>query len=215
MTALMSITSPTWPAPDSPSRRPLLLLLHGYGADERDLAGLAPLLPIGVPWASVRAPLEMGFGGAAWFPLSPPTLDYSADAVRAATGDLWRWIDDHAPADAPLVPIGFSQGGLMALQLLRTLPERIVGTVVLSGFVADVPVADDARLAEARPRVLWVRGDADAVIPPAQVARMERWLPMHASPSMRVHPGLGHGIDERVMADVVEFLEEIGVGTGA
>jgi pimeloyl-ACP methyl ester carboxylesterase len=35
--------------------------------------------------------------------------------------------------------VGFSQGGLMATQLLRTRPERVAAIVVLSGFVQAAP----------------------------------------------------------------------------
>jgi phospholipase/carboxylesterase len=40
--------------PDAPVA---LVFLHGYGANERDLAALGPMLAFAVPWASLRAPL--------------------------------------------------------------------------------------------------------------------------------------------------------------
>ncbi len=163
MTSLVSVTSSDWPSGSGDPAGPALLLLHGFGSNEQDLAGLAPLLPSGLAWASVRAPLEMGFGGAAWFPLQPPTLAYSPESVESATRDLWGWIDSHVPDGVPLLPLGFSQGGLMALQLLRTRPERLAGAIVLSGFVADVPGVADERLAALRPPVLWAHGDSDTV----------------------------------------------------
>ena len=42
-------------APGERGDRPLLVLLHGYGADERDLFGLVPYLPPAYVVASVRA----------------------------------------------------------------------------------------------------------------------------------------------------------------
>ena len=99
----------------------------------------------------------------------------------------------------------------MALQLLRTRPARLAGAIVLSGFVADIPGEADGVLMEARPPVLWSRGDADAVIPAAEVARMERWLPSHATPTIRVHRALGHGIDEPTMTEVNSFVTSLGV----
>ena len=50
--------------------RPLVVLLHGWGADERDLAGLVPALPAEPVYASLRAPLPLPGGGFGWFPLS-------------------------------------------------------------------------------------------------------------------------------------------------
>ena len=51
--------------------RPLLVLLHGYGADERDLFGLAPYLPPEFVVAAVRAPLAPPWPapGYSWYPI--------------------------------------------------------------------------------------------------------------------------------------------------
>ena len=57
--------------PPSAASGPLLVLLHGYGADERDLFGLAPYLPPEYVVASVRAPLTPPFPapGYSWYPI--------------------------------------------------------------------------------------------------------------------------------------------------
>ena len=47
------------------------LLLHGFGSNERDLAGLVPMLGLDLPWASLRAPLPAG-PGSAWFQITTP-----------------------------------------------------------------------------------------------------------------------------------------------
>ena len=128
--------------PDAPVA---LVLFHGYGANEQDLA------PLGV------AP-----GGYAWF---PPIALGDRDPARA-TGAAWQWIDAHMAPDATVAAVGFSQGGLMATQLLRTRPERVAATVVLSGFVQAAPQPADERLAARRPAVFWGRGARDPMIPP-------------------------------------------------
>ncbi len=104
------------------------------------------------------------------------------------------------PAATPLVPLGFSQGGFMALQMLRTRPERMAATVVLSGLVWDVEQPADALIAESRPPVFWGRGEADTVIWPAMIERITAWLPGHATLTERVYPGLAHGISEQECA---------------
>jgi phospholipase/carboxylesterase len=155
---------------------------------------------------SLRAPLEMNFGGATWFPLDLPNEPEPA-GIDAATQAIWAWVDASIPSDARVIPLGFSQGGLMALQLLRTRPERIAATVVLSGLIADgAQPADDALLGESRPRVFWGRGDEDQVIWPAAIERLAAWLPEHADATIRVYPGLAHGVNEDEMNDVKAFL---------
>ncbi len=203
MIPLRARLSPGWPGPSSAS--PVLLLLHGYGSNEDDLPGLAPVLPPGIPWAAPRAPLDMGLGGAAWFVLeTAPHIDPTE--VEAATSALWAWVDANVPPDAPIVTLGFSQGGYMALQLLRTRPDRVAATVVLSGLVSDREQPADAALAESRPPVFWGRGDADDLIWDAMIERMAAWLPAHATLTARVYPGLGHSISEEEMRDVRDFL---------
>lgn len=128
-----------------------LVLFHGYGADERDLAPLGPVLAPTVPWVALRAPLEVAPGGYAWYPIFSP---WNPDPARV-TDAAWQWIDAHLAPEAKVVGVGFSQGGLAATQLLRTRPERVAATVVLSGFVQGAPQPADERLAAERPAVFW------------------------------------------------------------
>jgi phospholipase/carboxylesterase len=76
------------------SREPLdgpvvALLLHGYGSTEDDLAGLAPHVVPGLPWASLRAPLTLDPGSYAWFHVVTPG-DPALEPVAAAKGSLPR-----------------------------------------------------------------------------------------------------------------------------
>ncbi|PTW90752.1 phospholipase/carboxylesterase [Microbacteriaceae bacterium MWH-Ta3] len=189
-------------APDSP----VLVLTHGYGSNERDLPGIAEWLGTGLPWVSLRAPLALPSGGFAWFPITTP-LNPSANDVEPSTAALWHWIDAHISPHAPLIPLGFSQGGLMATQLLRTRPDRIGRTVVLAGFVTAAAQPADADLTRSRPPVLWARGEQDTVITPQAVGRASEFLHSHSTLTERTYPGLGHSVDERVLADVREFLK--------
>ena len=186
---------------------PVTLLLHGYGSHEHDLAGLAPELRLDGPWASLRAPLELPTGGAAWVAITTPGNPDPA-ALSDATDAVWAWVDAHVPSTAPVVAVGFSQGGLMASQLLRTRPHRVAATVILGGFVQGAEQPGDAVIAEERPPVFWGRGAEDRVIAPHAVARTAEWLPSHSSLVERVYPGLAHGISGEELADVRAFLAE-------
>lgn len=209
MTHLKSIVSSAWA--DADAYAPRFLMLHGYGASEHDLAGLSTLLPGEVPWASLRAPLDTDWGGAAWFPLTDRTAqfdfkEFNVAAATAAAEAIWAWVDAYTPATAPLIPIGFSQGGFMSIELLRARPERIAGIVFLSGLLDRGPREQDASLEGGSTPVFWGRGDADPVIPPSMVDQADGWLGGHTALTKRVYPGLTHGIHEREIADVNQFL---------
>lgn len=208
-TTLRDVRSPGWTT--NPASREAVLFLHGFGSNELDLASLATALGLGLPWASLHAPLELGNGGAAWLQITTPGVP-DAEPVEWATDAIWDWIEQNVDPGTRIIPIGFSQGGLMASQLLRTRPERVVAPVVLGGFVLGAPQPGDCILAEQRPALFWGRGADDGVIAPVAIARSSEFLPNHTALNERIYPGLGHGINAAELGDVREFLShEVGV----
>ena len=184
---------------------PLVLLLHGFGSSERDLPGIMQHLPEGLAWASLRAPLALGNGGNAWVPITVPGRPDPA-MVTESTAAVLDWLDEHVAETTPVIPLGFSQGGLMATQLLRNRPDRFAAAVVLAGFTLDGGQPGDGGLAAARPPLFYGRGDADPVIAADAVARTIAWLPEHVTLTQRTYDGLGHGISAEELADVAAFL---------
>lgn len=196
----------------SPGERaglPLVVLLHGYGADEHDLFGLAPFLPDGIAVASVAAPLAPPWPmpGRSWYAIDG--LDgRSPDGVTTAAHAFLRWLDE-AAGDAPSVALlGFSQGAAVALQALRLDADRFDAVVALSGYASPGELPDDEALRERRPKVFWGRGTHDDVIPGALIAHTSQWLPEHSELTGRVYPGLTHSISEDELSDVRIFLEK-------
>jgi phospholipase/carboxylesterase len=184
--------------------RPLLVLLHGYGSDEADLFGASAYLPLEPVIASLRAPIPEG-PGFAWFSrfTNVPTDPLAANADAAARAVL-EWLDEQPPVPTGL--LGFSQGGAMALQLLRLAPERFDYAVQLSGFVVQGEHDGDTALAENRVPVFWGRGTIDDTIPASAVDRTEAWLPGHSALDARIYEGLGHGISPLELGDIATFL---------
>ncbi|WP_102509407.1 dienelactone hydrolase family protein [Sanguibacter massiliensis] len=127
-------------------------------------------------------------------------------AVIDATEALLAWIDAELPGRT-IVPVGFSQGGLMVTQLLRTQPGRFPAGVVLAGFTLAAELPGDDALA-ATP-VLYARGDADDIITPTTVERTATWLRAHVDLTEHTYPGLAHGVSAEMLADVTAFLTRV------
>src|SRR5690606_6066743 len=111
--------------------KPLVVLLHGYGSDERDLFSLRGKLPDAFTYAAVRAPLDPPFpmSGYSWYPIEGLESRDPA-GVTAGARALLDWL---APLGARRVGlIGFSQGGAVSLQAMRLDPERFDFVVNLS-----------------------------------------------------------------------------------
>ncbi len=196
-----------WSAePDARDQHPLVIVMHGRGSDERDLASLFPLLPAGFVYASLRAPFTFGTGYA-WFddtveqPGAPrlSSANTMADAVLAWVRRLpWR--------PTAIGALGFSQGGAMATHLLRQGHGIVSFAVNMSGFLVGGEHPADAALARERPPVYWGRGSVDPFFSPELVRRAEGWLPHHTTLTEAVYPGLAHSVHDEMLRDVGEFL---------
>lgn len=203
---------------DRAGAAPLLVLLHGYGAHERDLLPLVDLLGHTGPVIAPRAPIRLGagFGPDAWAWLGDVEGDEGfapqPEATAILAEELLALLDAHSPA-APVVLVGFSQGAAMAIELLRRAPERVACLVSLSGYVegVDEPAMttnDDALRARGVP-VFHGRGDVDPVVPPHVEERTLRWLREHTDLTERVYPGLAHAVDAAELGDARDFLAEV------
>jgi phospholipase/carboxylesterase len=191
--------------------KPVLLLLHGYGSNEQDLPSLVNYLPGSLPWFSLRAPLKLQPGSYAWAHRAVPG-NPQPETVEAGTSDLWAWIDANLPESCPLIALGFSQGGLMVTQMLRTRPDRLLGSAIIAGFTFNATQPADEQLSQELPAVIYCRGLDDQVISEDAVARTLEWLENHTAASVKTYYRLGHSIDERVMDDVAEyFTKTLGI----
>ncbi|WP_248361329.1 alpha/beta hydrolase [Anaeromyxobacter oryzae] len=192
--------------PRAPTPRPpLLVLLHGIGADELD-----PRLAV----ASLRAPYEAEPMGHAWYAVdwrtTPPTGDFEqAEESRAALVALLPALArEHGTDPARTFLLGFSQGAILSLAVALTAPGLVRGIVlhsgrVLPGLAARVPPA--AALAGLDALVL--HGTQDDVIPVRRGREIRDLLGplLGARLEYREHDA-GHGVTAATLADVRRWL---------
>lgn len=197
-----------WSKPESErDGTPLLVLFHGYMADEADLMGLTDHLPPEFTVASVRAPQPAG-PGYSWFPLSRE-VTYSVESVVRSVGAVSAWLDTVRDAHSSVSLLGFSQGMGVATSLLRHRPADFACVVGLSGF-AVAPEGhtffrDDDVRAAAVP-FFWGRDQEDPVITPELVEYTHGWLVKHTTLTKILYPNMFHSINQQELAHVREFL---------
>lgn len=186
---------------------PLVVLLHGRGADERSILPLAELLPAGAAYAAVRAPIAEG-GGFAWFAnrgIGRPV----AESLRATMDWFSAWLDEFAPPPRPVVLIGFSGGAAFAGGLALDDPARYAGLALSHGtlpFDAGVPV-DAGRLAHLA--TFLAQGDQDHVIPAELLARTWTYLNADSgAPTRSYRDDGGHGISAAMIEALVQWLAD-------
>ena len=128
--------------PEAPTgdRHPTVIMLHGLGADEHDLAGLAQYLDSRLLTVSVRAPFALEWGGYKWYDFYESGKP-DPDQFHESCDHLTRFIDDavnHYPIDAKQVYLlGFSMGAVMSLAMALSMPRRFRGVLANSGYLAE------------------------------------------------------------------------------
>jgi phospholipase/carboxylesterase len=203
------VASPRTPTPAPP----LLVLLHGIGADENDLFPLGRLLDPRLLVVSLRAPHPYSIGRS-WFHidfLPDGRVVPDAAQARAALRDLIDWLLA-APTRLGTDPartflLGFSQGAMMALGVLGTAPERLAGVIALSGrYPAGLFETTAAPDAMARVPVLVAHGRYDDVLPVAHGrATRDALAPLLRDFTYEEFP-VAHGIDDDEVRLVATWL---------
>jgi phospholipase/carboxylesterase len=192
--------------------RPLVVLLHGRGSDEADIATLADHLPEDLDYAAVRAPIAEG-GGYAWFAnrgIGRPV----AESLAGTMAWFRAWLDDDIAAGRPVVLAGFSGGAAFAGGLLLDDPRRYAGAAILHGTLPfDAGVPTTPRRLTGLP-VLVVHGDADVVIPRGLLERT--WTYLHGdagSTTTGVRDPGGHGLSAGAVAELHRWLLDVAATT--
>jgi phospholipase/carboxylesterase len=193
-------------------RPPMALLLHGLGADEDDLFGLAPWLDPRLLVISVRAPRDAEPMGYSWFDIdwieSPPRIDFqqvveSREAILRFAGEA---ASEYGADPSRIWLVGFSQGASMATAAVLARPDLFRGAVAHSGRIARraVPARPPPGLAGFP--LLWQHGDADPVVP---VSFGHEARDVLEALGLRVeyheYP-IGHEISERSLRDMAAWL---------
>jgi phospholipase/carboxylesterase len=183
-------------------RPPLVALLHGLGADEADLFGLAPALDRRLLVVSPRAPREaqpMGFAwyDIDWFRVPPrPDVEQAIEARGLLVRFLGEVVDAYGADPARVWLLGFSQAN----------PGLVRGVVAHSGRLVHrfLPPAPPAGLAGFP--LLWQHGRGDAVVPVTCGHEARELLPPLGVRLDYREYDIGHEIGDRSLRDLSGWL---------
>lgn len=210
----LPLTGPSFPPASGGPPKQVVIFLHGLGADGDDLIGLAPYFSELLPDAEFLSPhapypCDMAPYGRQWFSLRDfgheamlsgleavrPLFDAYLDAVKE-TRDL---------TDSDILLVGFSQGTMLSLHCALRRSKPVAGVLGFSGML----VAPDRLIGEitARPPVLLIHGEQDAVVPFGAMDLARRALDALGVPVAGLaRPGLDHSIDDEGLAAGIRFV---------
>ena len=198
----------------------LVVFLHGYGADGKDLIDLANPFGMVLPNASFISPdaphsCAMSPQGRQWFPIE----EIPNGAIKASLG-LLNLIENEAKklnlTFKDVILIGFSQGAMMSMQCLLINHKQLGAIIGYSGALREenVEAANDQILNGKHKfldtPILLVHGELDEVVPFQSLERSKILLnKIGFNVQTLSRQNLGHGIDPEGISKGMEFLKSL------
>jgi len=199
---------------------PVLIALHGYGADDVDLLPIAEQLDPRFLIISLRAPIPLEGGGYAWYHLSQTAQglipdDLSRHESEDMIANSLKAIVEKEGGDAEHVFLmGFSQGAAIAYSLLtiynlENYGVRVRGSVHMSGYLPrDILDALTNKQFGGFPFFI-SHGEYDDLIPPMALTEAEELLTSHGAKVRAKMYECGHGVLPETVNDIKLWLSKL------
>lgn len=206
----------------------VVILLHGYGADGRDLAPLADVLDpekkyhFIFPEGFHEVPIGPHMTGRAWFPLNMQEIEQAmaAGTYRSYVDSIPDHFQDSIKHVAPLIYDlsqkyekvilgGFSQGGMVASHLALSSLVEIEKLILMSTtLVGEKVLTEFMNLNARRFPVFLSHGEQDPVLSPKIAREFSDLLGKNGFPVESHHFAGGHEIPHTTVNHLAEFLKK-------
>ncbi len=195
----------------SSGKSPAVILLHGRGANEDDLLGLAEYFDERLFTISVRAPYPFQYGGGyAWYDIlevGNPVPEMYVESHNKIVQFVEDAIKGYPIDPSRIFFCGFSMGTIMSFSVLLTHPEHVAGVAANSGLIVEHSPLQYKWNEIKGKQVFLAHGTFDPVIP-VQFARRAKELLDKAEAHVSYHEyEMGHQIDEESLNDLMKWLE--------
>lgn len=201
-----------------------VVCLHGYGADMRDLFGLAAQTPAKRPlsWVFPDAPGRLDWGGKAWWPIDVAAFEAAQrggkprdlaaerpEGLPAAREAVQGLIAELGAPWSRLVLMGFSQGSMLAVDLALRAPEAPAGVAVLSGTLVDAQSVAELGPARRGLRFFQSHGSVDPILGFRQALALEKALTAAGWSGRLLRFEGGHAIPAEVLMGLGAWLDSL------
>ncbi|MDP4219771.1 MAG: hypothetical protein Q8896_04985 [Bacteroidota bacterium] len=198
---------------------PVLVILHGYGADEHDLLPLAQHFDPKLLTVSIQAPITLDWGGYAWYHLTQTAAGLGGDdesrmqSEQLLFDELPKIISEVGGDPTQVYLLGFSQGAAMCYSLLgrhdlSTKGINLLGVIILSGYVPDDVKETLRRKNLSNIPFFLSHGSADPLVPVISMYEALSILEEAGAKTFSKEYEIGHGLTEETVSDVRNWMDK-------
>lgn len=197
-----------------------VIWLHGLGADAHDFEPIVPLLDLNAPLKFVfpNAPvrpvtINAGMEMRAWYDIDPGAPLAGEADIRESAAAINTLADAEVAAGTPrnrITLAGFSQGGVIALQVGLRADPGFAGVMALSTYVHDHEhIAEEVSFASIDTPIFMAHGLADPMIPIARaVTSREALTALNYQVEWHEY-GMGHQVCPEEIGHIAAWLNQV------
>lgn len=209
----------------SDSTNDSIIFFHGYGADAQDLFPLSDAIPTTkkynwyFPNGPLSVPIGMGWEGRAWWQISveryqqeSSKLDISEEVpagIDKLVTEFKLWLEAKKIDPKKLILGGFSQGGMLALNLFFNLETPPKALVLLSSNLVNKSALKNKIKPEMKDSTYIIsHGHNDSVLPIAGADRMQSFLNSAGLKGKMIRFNGVHEIPQQIISEVGSFISQ-------
>jgi len=197
-----------------------VIWLHGLGADATDFEPIVPLLNLEQPLRFVfpNAPVRPvtingGMEMRAWYDIDPGAPLAGTTDIETSASAIAQLVEAEVEAGMPSDKItlaGFSQGGVIALQLGLAYRHKLRGIMALSTYLHDHEhVAERLDFANVDIPIFMAHGLSDPMIPITRAITSREALRTLEYTVQWEEYAMGHEVCPQEIADIATWLTNI------
>jgi phospholipase/carboxylesterase len=202
----------------SNSAESCVIWLHGLGADGHDFESIVPQLDVAelnirfiFPHAPVRpVSINAGMEMRAWYDIDPQSPLSGASDIAISVAQVSHLVErelEKGLSSEQIILAGFSQGGVIALELSLGYDKKLAGIMALSTYIHDLENLNTRLgLANTETPIFMAHGRMDPMIPIARAASARSALAALNYPVEWHEYPMGHQVCESEIRDISQWL---------
>jgi phospholipase/carboxylesterase len=208
------------PANKPSSLPPVLIILHGYGADEFDLLPIASQLDPSFLAISIQAPIELDWGGCAWYHLEQTSTGFHPDdksreqSEELLVKDLPLIIAKEGGDPNQVYLMGFSQGAAMCYSVIGHYDFSKLGLIIRAVIIMSGYIPGDTKEPLRKKNLSQIpfflsHGNVDDLIPPIAMYQAKAILKEAGAKTFAKEYETGHGLTEETVSDIRKWMDSV------